>query len=120
MVEATKFALEPKFDKKFRVSRAKEVIGVALREKLTGVEYHADNTSTWAKEISDEIKMKLKEENWERYKFIVQVLIGEQRGAGVKMGCRGFWDIKTDNFAQEEFSNESIFCIAVAFGMYVY
>jgi hypothetical protein len=33
-----------------------------LHSKLTGVQYHADNTSGWTTEIADEIKTKLKGE----------------------------------------------------------
>ena len=47
-------------------------------------------------------------------------MIGEQRGEGVKMGCRCFWDANTDNFATAEYSNSSIFCVACAFGVYLY
>ena len=56
----------------------------------------------------------------EKYKYVVQVVIGEQRGEGVKMGCRCFWDANTDNFATAEYSNSSIFCVACAFGVYLY
>ena len=56
----------------------------------------------------------------DRYKFVVQVVIGEQRGEGVKMGCRCFWDASTDAYATEMFSNESIFAVAVAMGIYMY
>ena len=44
---------------------------------------------------------------YDRYKFVVQVVIGEQRGEGVKMGCRCFWDSDTDNYAQDIFMNVS-------------
>lgn len=50
---------------------------------------------------------------YDRYKFIVQVVIGEQRGEGVKMACRCFWDSDTDNCAQDIFMNDSLFCVAV-------
>ena len=43
--------------------------------------------------------------NLERYKFVVQVVIGEQRGEGVRMGARCFWDDNTDGYAQEVFQN---------------
>ena len=98
----------------------KEIIGSVLRDKLTGVVYHGDNTSLWCREISDEIKQKLKTLGLERYKFVVQVVIGEQKGEGVRMGCRCFWDPKTDNYAEEGFTNESIFAVAAAFGVYLY
>ncbi len=40
-----------------------------------------------------------------RYKFMVQVLIGENRGQGVRMGSRCFWDSNTDSQASETFIN---------------
>lgn len=98
----------------------KEIIAEVLKEKLTGVVYHADNTSLWCREISDEIKQKLKGLGLERYKFVVQVVIGEQKGEGMRMGCRCFWDPKTDNYAEEVFTSESIFAVAAAFGVYLY
>ena len=43
--------------------------------------------------------------NLERYKFVVQVVIGEQRGEGVRMGCRCFWDSDTDGYAEDTYRN---------------
>mmetsp|Transcript_32412 Transcript_32412/g.71613 ORF Transcript_32412/g.71613 Transcript_32412/m.71613 type:complete len:121 (+) Transcript_32412:166-528(+) len=120
MALASEFAIEPPYNEKFKSSRAKEVIAKVLKKRLTGAVYHTDNTSSWAKEIADDIKQSLKEEGWTRYKYAVQVFIGEQRGEGIRLGCRGFWDQRTDNFAHETFQNESLFCVAAAFGVYVY
>ena len=44
---------------------------------------------------------------YDRYKFIVQVLIGERRDQGVRMGTKCFWDAGTDNQATENFMNVS-------------
>lgn len=43
--------------------------------------------------------------NLARYKYVVQVVIGEQRGEGVRMGSRCFWDSETDNVASETYVN---------------
>lgn len=88
---------------------------------------------------------------------MVQVVIGEMRGEGVRMGCRCFWDADTDNYADESYRNvrgcrsrsrslcspaacirlprsrrrtadrcafsrpqDSLFCVAAAFGVYLY
>jgi hypothetical protein len=99
---------------------AKEVIRGTLHEHLNGKEYNSDEANTWTKQIVDEIKDKLKEKGFERYKFIVQVVMGEQRGEGVKMGCRCFWDSDTDNYAQDVFMNDTLFCVAAAFGVFYY
>ena len=40
-----------------------------------------------------------------RYKFVVQTVIGEQRGAGLKVGARCIWDADSDQMAQDVFIN---------------
>lgn len=56
--------------------------------------------------------------DWPRYKFAVQVTLGELRGEGVKMGCRNFWDPTTDDYAQEVYQNDSLYCVSVVFACY--
>lgn len=36
-----------------------------------------------------------------RYKYVVNTTIGEQRGAGVKVGAKCLWDSDTDQLAQD-------------------
>ena len=79
-----------------------------------------DKASKWTKELSETIKTKLKELDWDRYKYVIQVVIGEQRGEGIKIGTRCFWDAETDNFAKATFTNDSLFAVGVAFGVYLY
>lgn len=43
-----------------------------------------------------------------RYKHIVQVTIGELKGAGVKSGLRCLWDSETDGYTSDVFMNVSI------------
>ena len=47
---------------RFKPNRAKEIMQEILKKKLVGTAYHADNTSTWAREIADDIKARLKGE----------------------------------------------------------
>ncbi|KAJ3224529.1 hypothetical protein HK099_008328 [Clydaea vesicula] len=99
------YTLRPNFQKKFRPQIVGKLIKQLLNDRLTGATYHPDTCSQWTKEISDEIKIKLKELDLKRYKYVVNVVIGEMRGEGVRMGCRCFWDSDTDNIAQETFIN---------------
>ena len=47
--------------------------------------YNPELTGQWTREIADEIKSKLKNDlELPRYKFVVQVVVGEQRGEGVR------------------------------------
>lgn len=36
-----------------------------------------------------------------RYKFMVQVIVGENKGEGVRVGTRCLWDTATDGMATE-------------------
>lgn len=114
------YIIRPNFSQKFRPVNVKEMIHVVLGEMLSGKTYDAEETTNWTKDIADTIKKRLKDMGHERYKFVVQVVIGEQRGEGVKMGCRCFWDSDTDNYAQDIFMNESLFCVAAAYGIFKY
>lgn len=44
---------------------------------------------------------------YERYKLIVNVVLGERKGEGVKMGSRCLWDPETDSYASQSFLNVS-------------
>ena len=73
------------------------------------------------KTLSLDIKNKIKEKvNLERYKFIVQVSIGEKKGQGVRIVNRCFWDFETDNVVSETYTNDNIYCLVTAYGVYCY
>ncbi|KAH0786109.1 tctex1 domain-containing protein 2 [Histomonas meleagridis] len=111
---------KPAFENKFKVLQAQEIIKAQLVESLSKQTYSPESASQTTREIVEAIKAKLKEVLPPQYKLIVQVLLGEQKGQGIAMGFRGFWDNDTDNFARETFSNDSIFAVGIAYAMYSY
>lgn len=62
----------------------KDLIHSVLVDQLKSKEYDQNETGTWTKDIATQIKAKLKELKLPRYKFLVQVIIGEMKGAGVR------------------------------------
>jgi hypothetical protein len=98
-------ALRPAYKNSFHPAVAKEMIKQVLVAKLKDKTYNPEITSQWSRDIADEIKMKLKELHLPRYKYVVNVAIGEQRGEGIRIGCRCFWDSDVDSCAQETFMN---------------
>ena len=118
------FSLRPNYKKKFRANNVRDVIRKVLVEKLEGGEYNADSVSSLTKEVADLIRDRLKQQDFDRYKLIVNVFICEQKGDGVKMvwfclsfshkkphlqGCRCFWDQDTDSYAQDIYMNKVLF-----------
>mmetsp|Transcript_80549 Transcript_80549/g.195261 ORF Transcript_80549/g.195261 Transcript_80549/m.195261 type:complete len:128 (+) Transcript_80549:70-453(+) len=110
------YVIRPSYKQKFPVGRVKETMAAVMREKLGDSKYDTEATA----EIAHQIREKLKELKLPRYKFMVQVVMGERKGEGVRMGCRCFWDNDTDNYASETFVNDDIFCVASAFAVYLY
>ncbi len=100
-------------------AKMKECIGEVLNEMLKDHTYKQDEVPELTKQIADRVKNRLKLLELPRYKYMVQVVVGEQRGEGVRMGCRTFWDRDTDAYASETFTNDSIFCVATAYAVYL-
>ena len=114
------YVIHPEYKNKFRPGPTKEIIRDVLQSKLDKATYSMETTQLLTKQVADDIKDRLKELSLPRYKIVVQVSIGEQKGQGVRMRTRCFWDGDTDSYASETFSNESLFCVATAYGIYLY
>jgi len=121
MTQAVKaYQVEPSYSQKFKEKEAREILQSVLKNKLTGCTYNADATSALTREIADDIKQDLKSKEWPRYKYVVHVVIGEQKGEGLQIACRAFWDSNTDSLAKEVFENKSLFAVATAYAVYYY
>ncbi len=99
---------ELSYREKVPVVAMKEILHECLVERLTGQGYEGEKCNEAAKQLADIIRNRLKNLGDDRYKFIVQVLIGERRDQGVYFGTRCFWDANTDNQASETFTNVSL------------
>src|SRR4051812_20832431 len=98
------YQIKPKHREKFKPSEAREFIKGVLKEKLVPKQQSPpSDLNPLSKDIADSIKGKFKESGKERYKYIVQVILGNQKGQGVQAGCRNFWDADTDGVAFEQY-----------------
>jgi len=79
-----------------------------------------EECSALTKELSNRVKERLKESQYSRYKYFVQVVIGEQKEEGVHVGCRMFWDEATDTHASVTKTYDSLFCVITAYALYSY
>ncbi|XP_029988937.1 LOW QUALITY PROTEIN: tctex1 domain-containing protein 2-like [Sphaeramia orbicularis] len=114
------YLIRPNHQHKFKPAVVKEYIREIVRDRLSGVRYNPEEVPELVRSLADSIKDKVKNAGLDRYKLVVQVVIGEQRGQGVKMSSRCLWDADTDNYAEDVFMNENMFCVAAVFGSYYY
>ena len=110
---------------RFRPNTVKSIIETILNEELSGKQYDSSQTGQLTRTITDKIKHKIQgkkispyftiftllfiltELNHTRYKIVVQVLIGEQKGEGLRISTRCLWDPDADNYASHTFISVS-------------
>lgn len=119
-VDPTTFSLRPDHKHKFRPNEIKPLVRTILEMRLEEQEYKADEVQSLSKELSDTIRDKIRGLDLERYKILVHCMIGEQRGQGLRTGCKMFWDSDTDNYLEEVYINKHIFAVVTVFGIYQY
>mmetsp|Transcript_30790 Transcript_30790/g.101033 ORF Transcript_30790/g.101033 Transcript_30790/m.101033 type:complete len:97 (+) Transcript_30790:2202-2492(+) len=76
--------LRPAYGMRASPTVMKEIMREVLTEALAGQTYQGDQVQQQTKSIADNVKDRLKALNLPRYKYMVQVVIGEQRGEGVR------------------------------------
>jgi hypothetical protein len=113
-----------------------------LEQNLTGVRYNAAEAGKLCIKITNQIQQEVKsmftrrkkefartilmklsltlpELQFDRYRFVVDVTLGEFKGQGVRLGSRCLWDTATDSSATASFRNGTLFAVAVVFGLYL-
>ena len=115
------YQIRPLFKDKFRPAEAKqvmlEVVEGVLKDKQ---DYQEKEVLLWTRDIADQCKQGLKALGKDRYKFLVQAMVGPNLGQGVRVGSRQFWDEDTDDMACVTYCNETLFCLVTAFAVYNY
>ncbi|KXJ77541.1 hypothetical protein RP20_CCG007332 [Aedes albopictus] len=107
------YQMRPTLEQTFKSEKIKQIINAVLHDTLT-------DAARWTKTLADEISLKVKDLEMKRYKHVVQVVLGQQLGAGCKYIARCRWDAECDNQTSGEFKNATIFCIVTVFGLYLY
>ncbi|XP_074594738.1 dynein light chain Tctex-type protein 2B-like [Brevipalpus obovatus] len=105
---------------RFDVTRVKSVMNQILTEEYSEREYEENMAPEWCKMTTQNILETLKDFGFHKYKYIVSVTIGEQRGGGCKMMSNSYWDSDTDSVASCSYKSNYIFVVATVFAIYHY
>ncbi|KAI5633460.1 tctex-1 family domain-containing protein [Phthorimaea operculella] len=119
-VAPPKYEVRPLIGEKFQAQDVRDIILWAMQEQLTGRSYRADQVPRWCRMIANSIRTKVQMLNMKRYKIVVYTHLIEMKGAGVKCAQRCLWDPETDDWADNLYRNETIFCYTVCYGIYMY
>ncbi|CAH4035057.1 dynein light chain Tctex-type protein 2B-like [Pieris brassicae] len=115
-----KYEVRPSLGEKFQAQNVRDIIVSTMQEQLSGRQYRSDQAPRWAKLIANAVRQRVQELDMKRYKVIVQTTILELKGAGVKCGQRCIWDPETDDYADDLYRSDTIFCYTIVYGVYLY
>ena len=111
------YRLEP--SRKFEASKVKAIIDDVFENYLKKEEtYDHKAERQLVKSLAEIIKGRVKELNYERYKIVCTVTIGQLKEQGLRIGSRCCWDAKWDTYAESSFKNKSLFAVATVWGVY--
>lgn len=110
----------PNIDKRFDARKFEPIIRKIVYENLEGKVYDHMYAKDWTSSISRQIHAKVKELALDQYKFVVQVIVGEDRGQGEKCISGCMWDEETDDKASALFNKGTLYCVAVVYAVYTY
>ncbi|KAK0404081.1 hypothetical protein QR680_017279 [Steinernema hermaphroditum] len=114
------FVLRPPPSLKFPKSDAKRRVERVVAEALHDKSYEASAVPQWTEEVAACVRAELADLKLPRYKFVVQVSIGEQRGQGLSINSGVFWDSDTDATVGLLYSRDTFFCQVTIYAVYSY
>ena len=104
---------------RFYPSKVKHIVQNVIEGMLSEKEYDHAHAKHWAEQIVDTIRQNVKNEcHIPNYKVVVQCVIGQVTGQGVRVASKCLWDDANDNYSSYTYQNASLFCTGIVFGIY--
>uniref|UniRef100_A0A0L8HHG2 Dynein light chain n=2 Tax=Octopus bimaculoides TaxID=37653 RepID=A0A0L8HHG2_OCTBM len=94
------------------------VIKRTLAENLRNVEYAPKAGARLVMYLSDEIRDYVKALEFDRYKIVCYVVLGEKKDQDATVSSRCSWDDRTDGCACYTYEANSWYCTAIVYGIY--
>lgn len=104
--------------KKFKVKQVEAVIKDIVDSRMKNFKYTPKVAAMMSKILTSEIKDAIKQLEFERYKIVCLVTVGENTGQGMRLTSRYTWDTAYDSSASYSWKDAQTFCSATVFGVY--
>lgn len=113
------YKLSPNEDNKFSSNKMERAMKEILEKHLSDIDYNEKMCPSLASNLSSMIKERAKEFPWKRYRYVVQVVLGQNSHQAIQIGSRCIWDDENDNFACASFKSKTVFAVAACYGIYL-
>ncbi|XP_037683328.1 tctex1 domain-containing protein 4 [Choloepus didactylus] len=115
---APSYRTEPAPGERWEAERAQRVLEAALAAGLRNASYSGHEAGPLARELCEQVHLRLRELSPPRYKLVCSVVLGPRAGQGVRVVSRALWDTACDGLASAAFTNSSLFAVATVHGLY--
>lgn len=110
------YRMEP--HRRFNHEKVETVVKEIVDARMKDFKYHPKFCANLSKSLGDEIKERVKRLNFDRYKIVVVVHIGEKSSQSAVLSSRCAWDQKLDDYATYTMETPTLFCTTVVYGIY--
>ncbi|KAL8451827.1 hypothetical protein Emed_001707 [Eimeria media] len=119
-VQEPTYRMSPSEDEKFYPTRVEEVLKSVctdfFEDKKT---YDPALVEEWTHALSSKVLAAVRQtQHVPRYKLIVQVVVAQKLGQGLKVTSKSLADVNLDSWASFVYSTENLVCCAMVFGFY--
>ncbi|CAC5398933.1 TCTEX1D2 [Mytilus coruscus] len=110
------YKLEP--DVKFQTDKIKSVIEEILENELADMTYKPEICVSQSKLLAEKIKQAVKAQDFEKYKLVVIVAIGENEASpSVSFTSRCIWNVSADNYSEYVYRNKSLYAVGMVYAV---
>lgn len=110
------YKMEP--DSEIKVHKVRDVMKECLKECLGDVICYSPNVRNLTVGLTDEIKKRVKNLGYTRYKYVVTVTICQDAKQSMQMVSRCMWNKETDTFAEAVFRAGDVCAVATLYAVY--
>ncbi|XP_053615160.1 dynein light chain Tctex-type 5-like isoform X2 [Plodia interpunctella] len=105
--------------RRFQEDDVKKILKRIVDAELEEVEYSEKELPELILGLAETIRNAIKDENYNRYRILVTVTIGQRRQQSVQIFHSFLWDHERDGFAFYNYENPHIFANVTAYGVYL-
>ncbi|KFV02807.1 Tctex1 domain-containing protein 3, partial [Tauraco erythrolophus] len=103
---------------RFRDYLVRDKAQAILTNTLQQAKYDGVSSPSLCASISEEILKAVKELNFDRYKYVVSVLIVEKAGQAITVASRWVWDVQRDTWVSAKCETETFIALALVMACY--
>ncbi|XP_010608447.1 tctex1 domain-containing protein 4 isoform X2 [Fukomys damarensis] len=115
---APSYRTEPAPGERWEAVRAQQALEATLNAGLCNARYSGTESRRLARELCEQVHVRLREFSPPRYKLVCSVVLGPRAGQDVLVVSRALWDEARDGLASASFTNASLFAVATVHGLY--